>query len=124
MLRLAVVFWIVGLMLADPILCRVEAVAMPCAKNCQAWHRVTDSHRGPVTPDHDSTHGCICQGATQGADARLDLAIEVQALNLVAILEPVSRRWGRLDDGWRRDDPPGRGRVGRGIRIMRQSFLI
>ncbi len=87
MLRLAVVVSIVGLMLADPILCRAEVAATPCAETCQTWHRASSSLPRPAAPNHDSTHGCICQGATRSVDGRSPLSIEVQTFEPFSLPE-------------------------------------
>ncbi len=124
MFRSAVVIAVLGLLLADPILCRAEAATAPCAEACRRPHDSSRPHPGPAEPGHDEAHGCICQGATRGADG--ETSSSLLAVEFLPIFSAESPPLPPRGPG-RSPTPaaPLRGRLGgRSLRIERQSFLF
>lgn len=129
MFRVVVVIWIVGLMLADPIVCRVEVATSACAATCRAGVSSRPTQPCPARHHHDSTHGCICQGATPGQDARSHLTEECQGFHPAPAFLPKSTGYGlslaQLVPGRRFSASQPLGVLsGRRLRVERQSLLF
>lgn len=124
MFRSVVVIVVVGLLPADPIFCGADAASGPCAPGCQPVHGPFDTHSRPGEHGHDATHGCICQGATQGRDGKLSFTIPIANFNTVppdseSLIPPLHVDYSRSSNR-RFSTATG----GRRVRLQRQSLLF
>ncbi len=114
---------VVALLLADPILCRVES-AGPCAGTCQSRHTMSSPHPGPASHDHDASHGCICQGATNGVDARMPSVLNASGLDSSSTAGLLPRPFRLVERFRPAFNPLHTQPTGRAVRTRRQSFLF
>ena len=124
MFRSAVVVAIAGLLLADPILCRARAVSGPCAIGCRWLHRSSGAHSRPAEHGHDSTHGCICQGATRSVDGKTSLVFAMDQFGPRSAIDRLLIPPEQPDRRLTHTVPLSRWIRGRDICIERQSFLF
>lgn len=122
MARFGIIAVLIGLLLADPVLCRSVDTEGACRGRCGAVHgqQPSDACHGPV-------HGCVCQGATNTVSSRQheELALSAPLIPLLhgpwpdllidhalppSVLPPPSDA-----DGFP---------TGRSLRIAHQSFQI
>jgi hypothetical protein len=102
-------------LLADPIVCRAEAKADPCAATSRHLHE-SGTHG-------DACEGCLCQGATRLGDARSAPAADEAGAHLPGIAPEacIAARRPALRGRVPLDAPRFAG-AGRLLRIATQSF--
>lgn len=126
MARFGIIAVLIGLLLADPVLCRSAEADNPCHGVCGSMLGLEHGQQ-PSNGCHDTGHGCLCQGATNdrhsGQLAELELpARAVPWLRLpwpdfFAIIVRFPSDFSPLGDA---HGLP----IGRSLRILHQSFQI
>ena len=124
MSRSAMIAAVVGMLLADPLLCRVGDAERLCSTHALPVQlRGTDApDREPAEPCGEASHSCVCQGATakrSGDAVQLSTHPEKDATALPirsGFSQPRTRHVAV---------PPDRSRTteGRAVRIRNQSLL-
>lgn len=71
MFRTGIILAVVGLLVADPILCRTAHAENPCPGHGRALPAACPGHPEPPDPGQESAHGCICRGATSDPTTKL-----------------------------------------------------
>jgi hypothetical protein len=70
MFRTGIILAVVGLLVADPILCRTAHAEAPCAGHGRELTAPCPGHPEPPDSGQESAHGCICRGATADPTAK------------------------------------------------------
>ena len=126
MARSVIIALVVGILLADPVLCRAGRAEGPCSDGCRTAHQSPPCDSGPGDPCEELAHGCVCQGATTEASGAQVLSSTFLPL---AVPPPADFTMGSRARPRPNPDVPlpfhaRASAVGRSLRIRRQSFLI
>ncbi|WP_145268717.1 hypothetical protein [Tautonia plasticadhaerens] len=126
MIRPGLVALMIGILLADPLLCGSAEAEAPCDGRCAETPARDDGH-GPAPLDvcHDEGHECACQGVTNQPTGKADESSGAMGKALPSPLTsrpdlPESRPPARppIPRPEDADGPP----VGRSLRIALGSF--
>lgn len=126
MARFGIIAVLIGLILADPVLCRSAEADDPCPGACDSMLGLEHGHQ-PSNGCHDAVHGCLCQGATNDRHAGQFAGLELPERAVPWLRGPWPDSFAILVRSPSDVSPLGDAHglpIGRSLRILHQSFQI